>query len=64
MADPLVEECGEDEEHIRAQIQEQLRAVGLVNEEEDVLRLMDKESTGRSDVIPVEWKKDGTLSSR
>lgn len=64
MADPLVEESGESEEQIRNEIFGQLRTVGLLNESEEVLRLMDKDSTSKSDVIPVEWKKDGSLSAR
>ena len=64
MADPLVEESGGSEEQIRNEIFGQLRTVGLLNESEEVLRLMDKDSTSKSDVIPVEWKKDGSLSAR
>jgi len=63
MADPLAEEDGESDEEVSRQITEKLRTVGLVNAEEAVLRLMDRDSEKKSDVIPVEWKKDGSLSA-
>lgn len=41
-----------------------LRPEGLVNGEERIYLAMDENLSGRSEVIPVEIKKDGTLSGR
>ena len=46
------------------EIVKKLKMNGLVNEEEAIIRLMDRECENKSDVFPVEWKKDGSLSSR
>ncbi len=51
-------------EEINAAILEQLRAGGVVNSEDDIAKRLDGEAEGKSDVIPVEYKKDGSLSSR
>ncbi len=49
---------------INEAIKDKLRATGLVNDNIEVINLMDEGLSGKSDVIPVEIKKDGTLSSR
>ncbi|MBQ7781014.1 MAG: helicase-exonuclease AddAB subunit AddB [Lachnospiraceae bacterium] len=51
-------------EEINAAILEQLRAGGVVNSEDDIAKRLDGETEGKSDVIPIEYKKDGSLSSR
>ncbi|MGN0431231.1 MAG: helicase-exonuclease AddAB subunit AddB [Lachnospiraceae bacterium] len=51
-------------EEINARILEQLRAKGVVNCEEDIARRLDGEAESKSDVVPIEYKKDGTLSAR
>ena len=72
--DPVIE-VGEGftEEDVKAQILKELKPNGLVNEEKAVYSSMDTEldvSAGplecavKSDVIPVELKKDGSLSAR
>ena len=70
--DPVVEAGdGFTEEDIKAQILKELKPNGLVNEEKAVYSSMDMEldvedgpleSAIKSDVIPVDLKKDGTLS--
>ncbi len=62
IADPLInDECGKDlsDEKIEEKIRHDLKMDGLVNEEESIYRLMDKDINGGSDVIPVSVKKDG-----
>ena len=63
--DPVIEVTGEvNEAEIQASILKELKPNGLVNEEEAVYRAMDDEFEQKSDVIPVELKKSGELSSR
>lgn len=65
IADPLVEmQEGMDEEEIERQIQHKLRVTGIVNSDPAVLEGLDDSQKGRSQVIPVEYKADGSLSSR
>ncbi|MBO6241347.1 MAG: PD-(D/E)XK nuclease family protein [Butyrivibrio sp.] len=49
---------------INKAIKDKLRTTGLVNENIDVINLLDDGLNGKSDVIPVELKKDGTVSAR
>lgn len=51
-------------EEINARLLQELRAGGIVNGNEEIIRYLDGESEGKSDVIPIEYKKDGELSSR
>jgi ATP-dependent helicase/nuclease subunit B len=37
---------------------------GLVNDDQEIIKMLDKEMTSRSDIIPVEIKKDGDFSAR
>lgn len=63
--DPVVEITGEIEEaDIHDAILKELKPDGLVNSEEAVYRAMDDEFEQKSDVIPVELKKNGELSAR
>ena len=63
--DPMVEaEGGAAEEDINEMIQKQLRMSGVVNAQDHVVELLDKEMTDKSLVIPVERKKDGSFSAR
>lgn len=65
ISDPMAEgEEGITEEEIEKQIKKQLRVSGIVNSDSAVLQGLDKTHEEKSDVIPVEYKKDGTLSSR
>ena len=49
---------------INEAIKDKLRTTGLVNENMDVINLLDEGLNGKSDVIPVELKKDGSVSAR
>lgn len=64
MQDPVLElEEGADEEKMRKKLLKKLRPDGLVNEEDQVLRLFDQNLHGDSLVIPVGLKKDGSLKA-
>ncbi len=63
--DPTVESPVElSEEEINQQILEKLRMNGVVNSEPDIIEKLDRYVQDKSDVIPVEKKKDGTFSAR
>ncbi len=63
--DPMVEAASSmSEEEIQQLVQQQLRMSGVVNGDEAVVYRLDKEMTDKSQVIPVERKKDGSLSAR
>ena len=65
ISDPMVEgKEGMDEEEIENLIRRQLRVSGIINKAPEVLTGLDKSHEVKSDVIPVEYKKDGELSSR
>lgn len=63
--DPTVETPVElTEEEIGEQIARQLRMNGVVSSEPGIAERLDGEMKDKSDVIPVERKKDGTFSAR
>lgn len=63
--DPSVETPVElTQEEIDEQISGQLRMNGVVNSAPHIVELLDKTMEGRSAVIPVERKKDGSFSAR
>ena len=65
IGDPMAEgQEGITEEEIELQIKKQLRVTGIVNSDSTVLQGLDKTHPEKSDVIPVEYRKDGNLSSR
>lgn len=63
--DPFVAEDAEHTpEEINAKVLEALRCGGVVNSEDAIVGRLDGETETKSDVVPIEYKKDGTLSSR
>lgn len=63
--DPIVSaEAGQEPEEINACLLEQLRMGGIVNSDEEIAKRLDGEAVAKSDVIPVEYKKDGSFSAR
>lgn len=63
--DPTVESPVElSDEEINQQIQGKLRMHGVVNSEPDIVERLDRYMQDKSDVIPVEKKKDGSFSAR
>ena len=68
VADPLVDGAGTDNdpESINKKILKELKAKGVINADERVINLLDKDlanGSAESDVIPVKRKKDGTLAA-
>lgn len=65
MDDPMVEAAeDEDPKQIEDALLEALRPEGLINRDTEVIRKLDTGFTGKSKVIPVSFKKDGTLSAK
>lgn len=64
MDDPMVDADGEDEEKIMENILSELRLNGLVSLEQEAYEQMDVGLQGKSEVIPLTLKKDGTVSKR
>ena len=63
--DPVVETPVElTEEELQQQIAAQLRMSGVVSSEPGVVERLDGDMEDKSDVIPVERKKDGSFSAR
>ena len=63
--DPSVETPVElTAEEINEEISKQLRMNGVVNSEPDIVERLDRTLEDKSDVIPVERKKDGSFSAR
>ncbi|MDO4332486.1 MAG: helicase-exonuclease AddAB subunit AddB [Eubacteriales bacterium] len=64
--DPVIEAVSEEAgpEEINRQILKALRTTGVVNASENVVQGLDAAFTDRSDVVPVERKKDGSYSAR
>lgn len=65
MKDPFVERNPKDDsdEAILEEIRKTLRPKGIILEQDTVVDALDSEFTGKSLVIPVERKKDGSFSS-
>ena len=63
--DPMVED-GETmtPEQINQKLLQDLKMTGIVNENDEAVRRLDKEFTTKSDILPLERKKDGSLSAR
>lgn len=65
VADPVVKTDEEiTPEEINEKLLSELRMTGIVNENDTVITSLDGEFENKSDVVPVERKKDGTLSAR
>lgn len=64
VADPMIED-GErlTEEELNRQILQELKMTGVVNEDERAVGLLDREFTDKSEILPLERKKDGSYSS-
>ena len=63
--DPLVEVNQEvSAEEVNHQILQKLRMNGVVNADSNIIEKLDHYMSDKSDVIPVEKKKDGTFSAR
>ena len=62
--DPLISAEGElSAEEVNKALLKELRTTGIVNQDERVVTLLDKNFTDKSLVVPVERKKDGSFSA-
>ena len=62
--DPMVEEGeGMTPEQINEKLLQELKMTGIVNQNDEAVRLLDSEFTTKSDILPLERKKDGTFSA-
>ena len=62
--DPTVEDSGNmTPEEINAKLLQELKMTGIVNKNDDAVRLLDSEFTIKSEILPLERKKDGTFSA-
>ncbi|MDE7178318.1 MAG: helicase-exonuclease AddAB subunit AddB [Lachnospiraceae bacterium] len=64
VADPIVE--AEDDltpEEINERILRELKMTGVVNKSDEAVSLLDAEFTEKSDILPLERKKDGSFSA-
>lgn len=65
VADPVVKtETELTPEELNGQLLQELRMTGVVNKDDRIVTSLDGEFTGKSDVIPVERKKDGGYGVR
>lgn len=65
ISDPMVESPVElSEEELNSQVLAKLRMNGVINGQEEIVSRLDSTFTDRSDIIPVEKKKDGSFSAR
>lgn len=63
VADPMVKFDGEvTAEELDALLKKELRMTGVVNKNDAVIAYLDGEFTDKSDILPLERKKDGSLS--
>lgn len=64
IADPMIED-GQTltPEQLNQKILQELKTTGIVNGDDRAVRLLDKEFTGKSDILPIERKKDGSYSA-
>jgi len=51
-----------DPEEIEAAIRQELKMSGMVSDDEEVIKLLDKDFETKSDIIPVARKKDGSFT--
>lgn len=62
--DPMVEDGeGMTPEQINARLLQELKMTGIVNKSDEAVRLLDKEFTDKSQILPLERKKDGSFSA-
>lgn len=64
IADPMIED-GQTltPEQLNERLLQELKMTGIVSENDKAIALLDKEFTGKSDILPIERKKDGTFSA-
>ncbi len=64
IADPMVEDGADlTPEQINTRLLQELKMTGIVNESDEAVRLLDGEFADKSDILPLERKKDGSFSA-
>ncbi|MDE5933746.1 MAG: PD-(D/E)XK nuclease family protein, partial [Lachnospiraceae bacterium] len=64
IADPMIEDGqGLTPEQLNQKILQELKTTGIVNSDDRAVRLLDGEFSGKSDILPIERKKDGSFSA-
>lgn len=63
--DPVIKSGGEEitPEQVNEKIKQELRMTGLVNSSDEVIKLLDESMVKKSDVIPIDRNKDGSLAA-
>ncbi|MCM1253842.1 MAG: helicase-exonuclease AddAB subunit AddB [Clostridium sp.] len=64
ISDPMIED-GQmlTPEQLNQKLLQELKMTGVVSENDKAITLLDKEFTDKSDILPIERKKDGTFSA-
>lgn len=63
MTDPMVEGEGLKPEEVNEKILQELKMTGIVNKNDEAVRMLDADFTDKSDILPLERKKDGNFSA-
>ncbi len=63
VTDPMVEGENLTPEEVNAQILQELRMTGMVNDNDEAVRMLDGVFTEQSDILPLARKKDGNFSA-
>lgn len=64
IADPIIEDGQAlTPEQLNKKLLQELKMTGIVTENDRAITLLDKEFTDKSDILPIERKKDGTFSA-
>ena len=63
MTDPVVEGENLTPEEVNARILQELKMTGMVNKNDEAVKMLDGEFTDKSDILPLERKKDGSFSA-
>ena len=62
MTDPVVEGENLTPEEVNAKILQELKMTGIVNKNDEAVKMLDQTFTDKSEILPLGRKKDGTLS--
>lgn len=61
--DPMVEGENLTPEEVNARILQELKMTGVVNKNDEAVRMLDRTFTDKSDILPLARKKDGSFSA-
>ena len=62
--DPMVEDSEDmTPEQINVKLLQELKMTGIVNKNDEAVKLLDREFTTKSEILPLERKKDGTFTA-